>query len=49
MYRDQALVKKSKKPPVFGFSNRHSPTQDLIVLDFLNAAVLLQSFLKNNF
>ena len=42
----QALVKNSKRPPDCRFSNRHSPTQDLIAIDFINAAVPLQSFLK---
>ena len=38
--RGQALIKNSKRPPDFRFSNCHSPTQDCIVLNFLNAAVL---------
>ena len=32
--RGQASVKNSKGPPDFRFSNCHSPTQDLIALDF---------------
>ena len=42
-FRGQASV----RPPDIRFLNRHSPTQDLIALDFLNAAVPLQSFPKN--
>ena len=41
--RGQALVKNSKTPQDFRFSNRHSPTQDLIALYLLNGAVPLQS------
>ena len=47
-YRCHALVKNTKRPPDFRFSNRHSLTQYLIVLGFLNAAVLLEFFPKNN-
>ena len=39
-------LKNSQRPPDFRFSKRHSPTQDLIDLDFLNAAVPLLSFPK---
>ena len=42
----QALVKNPKRPLDFRFSNGHSPNQDLIALDFQNAAVPLQSFTK---
>ena len=42
--RGHALVKNSKRPPDFRLSNRHSSTQDFIALDFLCAAVPLQSF-----
>ena len=35
--RGQALVKNSKRPQDFRFSNIHSLTQDPIALDFLNA------------
>ena len=34
-------LKTLKRPPDFRFSNCHSTTQDLIALDFLNAAVPL--------
>ena len=46
--RGQALVKNSKRPPDFSSSNIHSPTQDPIALDFLNASVPQQFFSKNN-
>ena len=45
-FRGQALVKNCKRPPDFRFSNIHSPKQDPIVLDFLNAAVPPQFFSK---
>ena len=41
-------LKNSMRPPDLGFSKGHSPTQDLIALDCLNAAVPLLSFPKNN-
>ena len=44
--RGQALVKNSKRPPDFRFSNFHSPTQYFISLDFLNATVPLQSIVS---
>ena len=43
--RGLALVKKSKRPPDFRFSNHHRPTEDLIALDFL----MLQSLPKTIF
>ena len=44
--RGQALVKNSRRPPDLRIANHHSPAQDLIAPDFLNAAVPWQSFPK---
>ena len=43
------LVKNSTRPPDFWFSKRHSPTQEHIAVDFLNATVPLQSFPRTVF
>ena len=46
--RGQVLTKNSWRQQDFWFSNRHSPTQDLIALALLNPVVPLESFPKKS-